>query len=65
MASGKMINSESIWKRHWRFVDGGKISNKYIEFKFLASYNGDDNGIRLINENDVEVVCLLGRSERK
>lgn len=41
--------------------DNGRIL-KQIEFKFPVYYNGDEGyGIRLLNENTVETVCLLER----
>lgn len=44
--------------------DNGRIL-KQIEFKFPVYYNGDEGyGIRLLNENTVETVCLLSKKDR-
>lgn len=34
---------------------------KHIEFKFPVTYESEEDTIRLINENNVEVVALLQR----
>jgi len=37
---------------------------KHIDFKFPISYDTSDGAIRLINENDVETVVLITRTEK-
>jgi len=37
---------------------------KRIRFKFRVDYDAEDGGKVLLNENDVETVCLLSNTQR-